>query len=342
MREFRSYGSVRGACSNARPYRDPHLFAADADATKLSRMPPFDPSAYSWQSLRMVKEVGMRVRNRTAENAVLLASRRRCCLCVFLDDFEGRRVGQIAHLNRSRDDSRFENLVYLCLEHHAEFDSRSGQSKGLSIEEVREYRNRLYARNSEFRHEAQTVDDASQIKLGGASENSPYDLVRQRFRDELEYISGSWRFPLWQVANEPELFAYKAGNRADGVCLIERIDLPDGKIVVACIQPPGNPGNSITNCVEELCFQVCERFEIPPDRLVWLEHYEADRTGEWKLVTFKRLPPQRPFEDPSWIDMTPEMWSKLRLQPRKKLRHTGFSYESKLRKLFSWPTENLA
>jgi hypothetical protein len=26
MREFRTYGSVRGARSNARPYRDPHLF----------------------------------------------------------------------------------------------------------------------------------------------------------------------------------------------------------------------------------------------------------------------------------------------------------------------------
>ena len=80
-------------------------------------------------------------------------------------------------------------------------------------------------------------------------------------------MSTLWRYPLWQVANEPDLFAYKARN-ADGVCVIERIDLPDGKIVVACIQIAGNPGRSITNCVEDVCFQVCNRFEIPPNRLV--------------------------------------------------------------------------
>ena len=29
MREFRTYGSVRGARSNARPYRDPHFSRGD-------------------------------------------------------------------------------------------------------------------------------------------------------------------------------------------------------------------------------------------------------------------------------------------------------------------------
>jgi hypothetical protein len=37
-----------------------------------------------------------------------------------------------------------ENLVWLCLEHHDEFDSHTSQSKGLTPEEVRAYRDRLY------------------------------------------------------------------------------------------------------------------------------------------------------------------------------------------------------
>ncbi len=141
--------------------------------------------------------------------------------------------------------------------------------------------------------------------------------MRTRFSKDLEFTRKPWRYPLWQVANEPELFAYKAGNRADGVCLVERIDLPDGRIVISCIAVTGNPGNSITNCVEELCFQVCERFEIPAEKLVWLEHYDYDDDAEWNMVEFKRMPPDRPFEDPTWIRMTPEMWRDLRLRTKK-------------------------
>src|SRR6266481_1179568 len=75
-----------------------------------------------------------------------------------------------------------------------------------------------------------------------------------------------------------------------------------------CIEIAGNPGNSITNCVEELCFQVCERFDIPAEQLVWLEHYDYDERVEWSMVTFGRKPPEDPFEEPRWITMTVEMW----------------------------------
>lgn len=78
---------------------------------------------------------------------------------------------------------------------------------------------------------------------------------------------------MWLTADQPELFAYSA-PAADGICAIERIDLPDGRIAISCIQVPGNPGNSITNCAEYVCAQVCERFEIDVTRLVWLENYE--------------------------------------------------------------------
>ena len=285
-----------------------------------------------------------RVRKNSVEKEVLLASRRRCCLCVFLHDQDKVCRGQIAHLNRNRSDSRFENLVFLCLEHHDEYDSQTSQSKALTIEEVREYRNRLYVKNPDFKKTiVQDAPDTWHAQSSIPEETSDYETVRKLYPEEYDYTLQPWRFPLWQVANEPEFFAYKAGNRADGVCLIERIDIPDGRIVIACIQTVGNPGNSITNCVETLCFQVCERFDLSADRVVWLEHYDDGRDDEWRLVTFGKRPPKGPFEDPSWTVMTPRMWRELRLRPKKKLKVKpfGLGFESKVTKLFEWPTENL-
>lgn len=169
--------------------------------------------------------------------------------------------------------------------------------------------------------------------------DSVYDRLRVRFPRELDYLHKSWRYPLWQVANQPELFAYKGGNRMDGICLIERIDLPDGRIVMAIIQIAGNPGNSITNTVETICYQLCEQFELSPDRVVWLQHYDEYEWDDWTMVTFRREPPDRPFEDPSWEPMTDELWEDLRLRPKRKLRIRNGKYQSKLIKRFHWPTE---
>jgi len=66
---------------------------------------------------------------KTTETEVLLASKRRCCLCIGLFGSEEIRKGQTAHLNHDASNSRFDNLVFLCLEHHDEFDGRTSQSE---------------------------------------------------------------------------------------------------------------------------------------------------------------------------------------------------------------------
>jgi hypothetical protein len=276
------------------------------------------------------------------EKDVLTASRRRCCLCVFLDDRDEVRKGQIAHLNRDPSNSRFENLVWLCLEHHDDYDGRTSQSKGLTLDEVREYRDRLYARyDPEAKQRILNNTEYTEAAEAPSAPASEYEVLRKAFPEKLGFLSAPWRYPLWQVANQPDFFAYKAGNRADGVCLIERINLPDGRIVIACIQTEGNPGNSITNCVEYLCFQVCERFEIPAAQLVWLEHYDYYEREGWSKVVFGQMPPARPFANPEWIQMTPELWRDLRLKPKRKLTRSYGNYNSKLTKLFRWDIEAL-
>jgi hypothetical protein len=273
--------------------------------------------------------------SRQTSKEVLIASRRRCCLCVFLRGLDEECRGQIAHLDRNPSNSNFGNLVFLCLVHHDEYDSRTSQSKGLMVEEVRQYRDQLYERHNQSK--MLILEGELKSSSGDDAENSGTEALQQRLPEQFDYIADPWRFALWQCANEPEFFAYKASNRCDGICLIERINLPDKRIVVACIETAGNPGCSITNAVEELCFQVCRRFSIAPERLVWLEHY-VDDPSEWRRVTFDQYPPLSPaFEGPKWTTMTRPMWRDLKLRPKSRMVTRFRQFESKIEKLFDWP-----
>jgi len=275
----------------------------------------------------------------SVQQQVLVASHRRCCLCYFLSDVKTERRGQLAHVDRDASNSKFENLVFLCLEHHDIYDGRTSQSKGFTEGEVRHWRDELYAK---FPKSDAMLSDAFKEDEGREiSTVSSYDKIIRRPSSNLGFLRRPWRYSLWQVANKPEYFAYKARNGCDGVCLIERINLPDGRIVIVCIQTIANPGMSITNCVETLVFQVCERFEIPADKLVWLEHYDSRHHDEWNWVTFKVQPPRGLFADPSWEPMTKAMWEDLRLRPKKRMRVTWDELESKVTKRFSWPVEAL-
>ena len=76
---------------------------------------------------------------------VLTAALRRCCICFALRSDMGEKKGQIAHLDRNPRNSSIDNLAFLCLEHHDAYDSKSSQSKGLTITEVKRYRAELHA-----------------------------------------------------------------------------------------------------------------------------------------------------------------------------------------------------
>jgi hypothetical protein len=55
------------------------------------------------------------------------------------------KKGQIAHLDRRRANSIPENLAFLCLEHHSDYDSTTSQHKNFTIAEVKAARAALYA-----------------------------------------------------------------------------------------------------------------------------------------------------------------------------------------------------
>ena len=79
------------------------------------------------------------------ERAVLIKSRRRCCLCFWLEGIDKVQRGQIAHLDHDKTNMNEDNLCFLCNnEHHDDYDSGRRQSKGLKKGEVKHYRNELY------------------------------------------------------------------------------------------------------------------------------------------------------------------------------------------------------
>lgn len=78
------------------------------------------------------------------QEEVLTRSARRCALCFGLKGSLERMKGQIAHLDRNSANPKLDNLAYLCLEHHDEYDTSTRQSKGLVPEELLAYRKRLY------------------------------------------------------------------------------------------------------------------------------------------------------------------------------------------------------
>lgn len=266
------------------------------------------------------------------ETQVLVRSRRRCCLCVFLDGRDEVRQGQIAHINQKRDDHRLDNLAWLCLEHHDIYDSRTSQSKGITEGELRHYRDELLARNAQPAPETNDPAVAEPVLISTPDDGEDGAAPSAEAAEGLR----PWRFPLWQMADHLEFFAYTAAV-ADGVCLIERIDLPDGRIVIACVQPPGNPGRSITNAVEEISAQVRARFEIPADKLVWLENYSFMEPQEWLWVRFHAAAPDGAAGQPYWTKMTPQLWKSLRLSPKRALEGDASGLPSRLKKHFPWP-----
>jgi hypothetical protein len=93
----------------------------------------------------IISDAKKRVRpTKSTEAGVLFKSRRRCALCYGLKGLYRVKKGQLAHIDKDRANSVAENLVFLCLEHHNDFDSRQSQAKGYTAAELKLYREQLY------------------------------------------------------------------------------------------------------------------------------------------------------------------------------------------------------
>ncbi|MGZ5199978.1 MAG: hypothetical protein ACXWC4_09430 [Telluria sp.] len=200
-------------------------------------------------------------------------------------------------MNKKRTDHRFENLVFLCFDHHDSFDSTTSQSKNYTAGEISQYKSQL---SEKLRSVTPADASSTQSRLG---------------KTDKECMSQPWvHCAPW--AGSPVLFPYKSPNLCDGVCRIEKIDLDDGRVLIICEQVEGNPGMSVTNAVEFIAYQACREYEIRPENLVWIEHYDPNIFDEdvWDLVEFGELSREGLFREPSWRQMTEFDWQSLGLK----------------------------
>lgn len=109
------------------------------------------------------------------QDSVLLKSRRRCCLCFWLDGNDEVQKGQLAHLDWDNANAAEDNLVFLCLRHHDEYDSTPRLSKGLRQAEVKRWRDELYR---EMQHRFRTLAAGPLTMI--------YDEQRHCYREDNE------------------------------------------------------------------------------------------------------------------------------------------------------------
>lgn len=92
------------------------------------------------------------------QNEVLIFSKRRCCICYGLENDYTIKQGQIAHLDKDNSNNNFDNLAFLCLNHHDQYDSITSQSKNFTKGEVVTYREKLYFVNKQENNKANPID----------------------------------------------------------------------------------------------------------------------------------------------------------------------------------------
>ncbi len=80
----------------------------------------------------------------STQTEVFILSRRRCCVCYGLNRDDTAKKEQIAHPDEDPTNDVLDNLAFLCFNHHDDLDSKPSQSKGLTANEVKRYRQELY------------------------------------------------------------------------------------------------------------------------------------------------------------------------------------------------------
>jgi small subunit ribosomal protein S1 len=115
---------------------------------KRERRPRLNPTVGPGQSVAVPSIHGKNKSRKPTptqtETSVLVKSRRRCCLCFFWDEDRSQKDGQLAHVDHDPSNCAEENLAYLCLKHHNQYDSRQIQGKNISQQEIKHARSELY------------------------------------------------------------------------------------------------------------------------------------------------------------------------------------------------------
>jgi len=225
-----------------------------------------------------------------AEIALFSKSRRRCCICFGLNSDMEPKEGQIAHLDKNPANPVESNLVWLCLQHHNQYDSVTSQSKNLQPHEITMYRAELY--------EAVEAKRVEAIQAAPRNASPAFSLWDEEKSEIVKEARGN--------KTADKMIQYRGHGPMIGLCRLRIYNIAGRQIVVIVSQFPDNPGTSITNVAESLATQVYEdELKCPRNGMIWIEHYVTPSYPEvetYNRVTFKDT--EEGFADPEWEPMT--------------------------------------
>jgi hypothetical protein len=160
--------------------------------------------------------------SKTIETEVLTTSRHRCCICYGLEKDANQKRGQIAHLDHHSSNNSIDNLAYLCLPHHDDYDRPASQSKTLSIREVKRYRQELYEHLSNSHPHTAAKAATVLIELD---------------EDLASFTDGRWELFQHGLASflHVDRASIKLIDKKEGSTLLE-IELPDMDRAAAAVQ----------------------------------------------------------------------------------------------------------
>lgn len=159
-------------------------------------------------------------RTKTPEDVVtevLTASLRRCCLCFALRGDGTEKKGQVAHLDQDPSNAALDNLAFLCFDHHDQYDSKTSQSKGLTIDEVKRHRAALLAHLA-VRGGSPTPSDDEILATITAALDRP--AFRTRFHSESS-------LPRFREAIAETIATINTGTTPQGTRQASKLDLRD-------------------------------------------------------------------------------------------------------------------
>lgn len=131
--------------------------------------------------------------------------------------------------------------------------------------------------------------------------------------------------------NMSERFDYEGYHKIPSFCYID-IHKNDNFTVIIATEPDYDEegaGTSVTNRAEHIATEVCKQYEIPQEKLAWIEHYDRSKfelndehEETWDLVSFSRQKtPTRDYWDyprgemvftsPKWQHLTEEQKDRL-------------------------------
>ena len=108
--------------------------------------------------------------------------------------------GQIAHINKRNNDNSLDNLVYLCFDHHDNYDSRRSQSKGITSLEL------IHAKNS-LQGNLSRNKKTESIKITISVEGDFHKLTSNEREQVLSKILSSA-----QINSAPEILNIESGS----------------------------------------------------------------------------------------------------------------------------------